>query len=142
MCGTCSNFTQNNKLGIRTWSGFSNFTEAELRQRCSLELNTTAESLIMDCVAKKKRELTPTTAADGTPVWVGYVQGAGNILSNAGNILAGLFGPQNQPVGPQLPPPPAPEPKGLGVGAWIGIVVGVIALGGIVWYVSKKNSKK
>lgn len=143
MCGTCSNFTQNNKLGIRTWSGFSNFTEAELRHRCSLELNTTADSLIMDCVAQKKRELTQTTAADGTPVWVAYVQGAGNILTIAANILGGLFGQQNPPAGPQLPPPPAAqEPKGLGAGAWIGIIVGVIALGGIVWYISKKNSKK
>lgn len=146
MCGTCSNFSTNSNIGLRTWSGFShysNFTEAELRHRCSQELNTTADSLIMACVAEKKKQLTPVTGSDGTPQWVGYVQGAGNILSNAGNILAGLFGNQNQPQGPSLPPPPpAQEPKGLGIGAWIGIIVGVIALGGIVWYVSSKNGKK
>lgn len=145
MCGTCSNFSTNSNIGLRTWSGFSNysqFTEAELRQRCSQELNTTADSLIMACVAEKKKQLTPVTGTDGTPQWVGYVQGAGNILSNAGNILAGLFGGQNQQQGTSLPPPPPPqEPKGLSVGQWIGIIVGVIVVIVIGAYLYKKGKK-
>lgn len=150
MCATCSNFTEsqmglktwsnfnNNKVGIKTWS---NFTENELRQRCSQELNTTSDSLIADCVRQKQANMTQTTAADGTPQWVGYVQGAGQILQNAGQIFQGLFGQQN--AGPSnVPPAPMPEePKGLGIGAWIGIVVGVLLVGGLVWYGVKSSSK-
>lgn len=150
MCGTCSNFTEsqmglktwsnfnNNKVGIKTWS---NFTEAELRARCSQELNTTADSLIMDCVRQKQSTMTQTTAADGTPQWVAYVQGGGMILTQVGNLLQGLFGQQNAPPS-NMPPAPMPdEPQGLGIGAWIGIVVGVVLVGGLVWYGVKQSSK-
>ena len=150
MCGTCSNFNDtkvglktysnfnNNKVGIKTWS---NFTETELRQRCSQELNTTSDSLISACVQQKQSQMTQTTAGDGTPQWVGYVQGAGQILQNAGQIFQGLFGQQN--VAPSnMPPAPIPEePKGLGIGAWIGIAVGVLVVGGLVWYGIKQSSK-
>jgi hypothetical protein len=34
------------------------------------------------------------------------------------------------------------EPKGLGIGAWIGIVVGVLLVGGLVWYGVKQSAKK
>jgi hypothetical protein len=150
MCGTCSNFTES-QMGLKTWSNFnnnkvglktwSNFTDAELRQRCSQELNTTAGSLIDSCVAQKKAQMTPTTGTDGTPQWVGYVQGAGTILQNAGQIFQGLFGQQN--VAPSnIPPAPMPEePKGLGAGAWIGIIAGVLLVGGLVWYGVKQSSK-
>lgn len=136
MCGTCSNF-KDYKNGIKTWS---NFTDAELRDRCRQELNTTADSLINDCVNAKKAQMTQTTSANGTPQWVGYVEGAGNILSNAAQIFGNLFGQQAAPQTTPLPPPPS-EPKGLGMGTIILIILGVVALGGTVWYFSSKSKK-
>lgn len=133
MCGTCSNF-ENNRIGI---TGYSNFTDSELRVQCAqennLSLNDPSNKYLLDsCVADKKK-----SQPKGQQV-VGYIQTGANVAQQVAGIFQGLFGKGQLDTGYNMP---NQEPKGLGLGAIIGIGVGVILLGVGIYYVAKPKGK-
>jgi len=131
-CNTSSFFPYRN---VR---GYSSFTDSQLRAQCAqengLNVNDPANQYIIDaCVADKKKN-----APKGQQV-VGYLNTGSNILANISNVLNGIFNPQTPPADYNTP---QPQPKGLGIGAIIGIIAGVVLIGAGIYYVSKSKGGK
>ncbi len=147
MCN-CSGFTAyagpykqklfKNGLNMR----YSNMTDGEAESACQQEYNADPVAFgpkynndFSVCVKQKKNQAT------GQQV-VTTVTGAGNFLTNLGNVLNTFLGAgQGQLPGSNVALPPTSEPKGLGVGAWIGIIAGLGLVTGLIVYAVRSGKK-
>lgn len=122
-------------------SGYSNFTDAELRKQCAQELdidiNNASNKEVLDaCVKAKKGQQSSNGSEKGDRI-LGYVTTGGNILTAIANIFGNIRNPQSQPDYGTYNPPQE-QPKGLSGLAIAGIAAGVIAIGFAIYFATKK----
>lgn len=111
---------------------YSSATGDELRAQCAkengLDINDPRNQALIDACVQEK-------TGKGEKV-VGIIQKGGNILTNLGAVLTGLFNPA-PPAGPSYIP--EPDKKGISTGAIIGIVAGLAGIGLIAYFAFKDN---
>ena len=137
MCDCQSNFINQHKTAI----AYSNFSDNELRAQCAqengLNVNDPSMQYILDSCVAQKRSQTGSVNEKGEKV-VGWIQTGGNILTNLGNVLGGIFNPQTPPVGGANPYPQAEPMKPWKI---IAIVAGA-GLAIFLGYKAYKSSQK
>jgi len=131
-CNTSSFFP------YREAKAYSSFTDSQLRTQCAqengLNINDPShQNIINACVEDKKKNAPKGEKA------IGWINTGSNILANIGSIVSGIFNPQTPPADYNMP---QTQPKGLGVGAIIGIIAGVVLLGAGIYYVAKPKTGK